>query len=153
MPIKIKADLKKLKNYSKDVKEKYQEELNSGVAGHELIRLLQDIIRKGISPVNGEGRFEKYSESYREAIKSGKFPGKKISPVSMYLTGEMLGSLRFKKVQDRLYIEFQDEKAAYHQYGKGYLPKRKLLPTGLFDKFNKRITDLLVKALKKALKK
>lgn len=153
MPIKIKTDFKKLKRYTKEVKENYQNELNSGAAGYELIRLLQDIIRKGISPVDGEGRFQKYSDSYRKAIKEGKYPGKKISPVSMYLTGDMLGSLRFVKKNDKLYIEFEDKKAAYHQYGRGNLPKRKLLPTGLFDKFNKRITDLLVRALKKALKK
>jgi hypothetical protein len=153
MPIKIKADLKKLKNYNKEVKERFQDELNSGNAGYELIRLLQDIISKGISPVEGEGRFEKYSESYRTAIKRGDFINKKVSPVNMYLTGDMMGSLQFKKSAGKLYVEFGDKKAAYHQFGKGNLPKRKLLPTGLFDRFNKRITDLLVRALKQALKK
>lgn len=153
MPIKIKADLKKLKSYNKEVKGKFQDELNSGAAGYELIRLLQDIIKKGISPVDGEGRFQTYSESYRTAIKRGDFPSKKVSPVNMYLSGDMLGSLQFKKVDGKLYVEFGDKKAAYHQYGRGNLPKRKLLPTGLFDRFNKRITDLLIKALKQALKK
>ena len=143
MPIKIKTDLKKLKNYNKEVKDRYQDELNSGAAGYELIRLLQDIIKKGISPVDGEGRFEKYSESYREAIRRGDYPSKKVSPVNMYLSGDMLGSLRFKKVAGKLYVEFGDKKAAYHQYGQGNMPKRKLLPTGLFDKFNKRISSVL----------
>jgi len=153
MPIKIKTDLKKLKNYTKEVKEKFHEELNSGAAGYELIRTLQDIIKKGISPVDGEGRFQKYSESYRNAIKSGRYPSKKVSPVNMTLSGEMLGSLRFVKKNDKLFIEFEDEKAYWHQNGKGRLPKRKLLPVSRFDSFNKRITQLLIKALKTALKK
>lgn len=153
MPLKIKADLKKLKNYTTEVKENYQKELESGEAGYELIRLLQDIIRKGVSPVDGEGRFQKYSDSYRKAIKDKRYPDKRVSPVSMYLTGEMLGSLRFVKSGEKLFVQFDDKKAAYHQKGAGNLPVRKLLPTGMFDRFNKRITDLLVKALKKALKK
>ena len=153
MPIKIKTELKRLKNYNTEVKEKFQKELENGAAGYELIRILQDIIRKGISPVDGEGRFQGYSKSYKDSIKEGNYPGKKPSPVSMYLTGEMLGSLRFVKENGKLFIEFEDEKANWHNKGKGNLPKRRLLPTGVFERFNKRITDLLVKALKSALKK
>jgi hypothetical protein len=153
MPIKIKADLKKMKNYTKDVKEKYKKELQSGAAGYELIRIIQDIIGKGISPVDGEGRFEKYSESYRKDIKSGYYPSKKVSPVNMYLSGDMMGSLRFIEIDEKLYLQFEDKKARWHDKGLGNLPVRKLLPTGRMERFNKRITDLLVKALKKVLKK
>lgn len=153
MPIKIKADLKKMKNYTKEVKEKYKKELQSGEAGYELIRIIQDIIRKGISPVDKEGRFEKYSDSYRKDIKAGYYPTKKVSPVNLYLTGDMMASLRFIEIGSKLYLQFEDEKAAWHNKGSGNLPIRKLLPTGSSETFNKRITDLLVKALKKVLKK
>jgi len=153
MPIKVKVDVKKLKSYTKDVEKRFQDELQSGAAGYELIRILQDIIRKGISPVDGHGRFIKYSDSYKEQIKEGRHGNKRVSPVSMYLTGEMLGSLRFTKIAKKLYVQFEDKKALWHNEGKGNLPVRKLLPTGSREKFNKRITDLLVKALKTALKK
>ena len=153
MPIKIKTDLKKMKNYTSEVRQNFKNELTYGSIGYELVRTVQDVIRKGISPVDGEGRFEKYSQSYRDAIKKKQYGNKKVSPVNMSLTGEMMGSLRVIEYKNGALIEFTDKKAGYHQNGEGNLPVRKLLPVKKRDTFNKRITDLLVKALKAALKK
>jgi hypothetical protein len=154
MPIKIRTNLKVLKKLTEDVRENFRKEITNGGVGYELVRTIQDIIRKGISPVEGEGRFQKYSASYRKAIKKGQLgQNKRPSPVSMFLTGEMLGSLRFVEKNKRIFIQFDDKKAFYHQKGKGNLPRRKLLPSGLFDTFNKRITQIIVLALKRSVRK
>lgn len=54
--------------------------------------------KNGLSPVKFSKPYKKYSESYVEAIKAGRFKqyGKKISPVNMRLTGAMLRSLKVK---------------------------------------------------------
>jgi hypothetical protein len=154
VPIKVKSNLKSAKQITQEIKDKFVKEISTGESNYELIRILQDVIRKGLSPVDGEGRFEKYSASYKRAIKKGDLgPEKKPSPVSMYLTGEMLGSLRVVEKNGKAILEFEDEKAVYHQKGKGKLPVRKLLPTGRFETFNKRILQVLINALKKAVKK
>ena len=154
MPVKIKTNLKVVKNLTDEVKSKFRKEITSGNVGYELVRTVQDIIRKGISPVDKEGRFQKYSDSYRKAIKKGYLgSSKRPSPVSMFLTGEMLGSLKFIERGKRLFLQFDDKKALWHHEGKGRLPKRRLLPTRRGDTFNKRITQIIIKALKNAVRK
>lgn len=153
MPVKVKTNLKTLEKLTSDVRGRFRKELTNGDIGYTLIRTLQDIIKKGLSPVEGEGRFQKYSESYREAIRRGDFKDKRPAPVNMTQTGEMLGSLKVEEKGEKVYLVFDDKKAYWHQNGKGKLPVRKLLPVGRFEGFNKRIIDLLVKALKKAIKK
>lgn len=154
MPVKIKTDLKVLEKLTTNVRENFRKEITSGDAGYELIRTLQEIISKGISPVDGYGRFQRYSDSYRDAIKAKQVPLKvDVSPVNLYQTGDMMGSLECVEEGGKAYIRFNDEKAAYHQKGGGNLPQRKLLPIGSREKFNKRIMDLIVRALKKATKR
>jgi hypothetical protein len=154
MPVKIKTDLKVVKKLNEEVKAKFRKEITTGSFGYELIRTIQDIIRKGISPVDGEGRFQRYSDSYRSAIKKGYLgSNKRPSPVSMFLSGEMLGSLKLIEKGKRLFLQFDDKKAAWHQNGKGKLPKRKLLPSKRGETFNKRIVQIIIKALKQAVRK
>lgn len=153
MPVKIKTNIKTLEKLNSDVRSRFRKELTTGEIGYTLIRTLQDIIKKGLSPVDGEGRFQKYSDSYRDAIREGRFKDKRASPVNMYLSGDMMGSLKLEEKGEKVYLTFDDKKAYWHQKGKGNLPVRKLLPVGRFEGFNKRILDLLVRALKRALKK
>lgn len=152
MPIKVKADLKSVLKVTEDVKKRFNKEVSDGAVGYELVRTIQDMIKKGISPVDGQGRFERYSDSYRTAIKAKRVQGKTtVSPVNMYQTGEMLGSLRALQKGSKVIIEFTDKKAAYHQFAEGSMPVRKLLPQN-GESFTKRITQLILKALKKAIK-
>jgi hypothetical protein len=153
MPVKVKTDFKALSKLTGNVKKEFGREVTVGAIGYELVRTLQDLIMKGISPVFGAGRFKGYSDSYRKAIKSGRVKGKRnISPVTMRLTGEMLGSLRSVVRSGRVFIEFTDKKAAYHNFGKGNLPERKLLPQD-GEAFTKRITQLILRALRQAIRK
>lgn len=105
---------------------------------------IQDEIMSGKSPVRGH-KWPDYSDAYAKR-KGFKRP-------NMFLTGKMLKSLRV--VQDpsgRVIVSFSDEKASWHQTGAGNLPKRKLLPRGR-DRFNVKLTKLIQRILKEAVKK
>lgn len=153
MPIKVKTNLKSVLKVTEDVKKKFKENLISGSIGYELIRTIQDLVRKGISPVDGRGRFQRYSQSYRDAIKKKWVNKKKVSPVDLFLTGEMLGSLELKSKQNSVSLVFNDKKARYHQDGTDKMPMRRLLPEKKGELFTKRITQLIIKALKASLKR
>lgn len=62
-------------------------------AAEELKRDIVKTIESGNSPVKGQKRFEKYSDSYQTAIKDKRYPGKRIRPVNLKLTGELLRSI------------------------------------------------------------
>lgn len=153
MPIKVRTNIKSVLKITEEVKAKFNDEISSGPIGYELIRTLQDLIRKGISPVEGEGRFQRYSDSYRKAIKDGSVEKRGVSPVDLYLTGEMLGSLRVIKKNGKTVVEFEDKKARFHQDGTDKMPIRKVLPEKRGEKFTKRVTQLILKALRAAIKK
>jgi len=72
-------------------------------AGESTKKQVLEHISSGISPVKGEGRFKKYSTSYKKAIKAGRYASfdKKLRPVNLKLSGKLLKSLKltvFKKV-------------------------------------------------------
>lgn len=151
MPIKIKSDLKATTELVKNVKTKWRREISTGSIGYELIRTIQDLVRKGISPVDKYGRFQKYSDSYRKAIKNRWIKKQRVSPVNLYLTGEMMGSLEAVESGEKLFLRFNDKKARYHQDGTSKMPQRKLFPEQ-GEVFTKRITQLILKALKKSVR-
>ena len=115
------------------------------------------ISKVGTSPVEGVGRFQKYSESYTEAIKKdGLKVGKKRSPVNMTLTGEMVYSLEAKDSgEGKVVIQFTDPKATFHNdQGAGKSKTiRRLLPTEPGERFTTRINREVVKAFKEIVKK
>lgn len=154
----------------------------------------QDIkaqIMRGISPVEGEGKYKQYSKSYvdqitgkasffknkngklvvikddpskkmgrgaRKALKEGlkitslkNIYGKRKSPVSMSLSGDMLKSLKVKKrFLDGISIQITDKKSEYHNEGNNKLPRRALLPKE-GEEFSRLIQQKIRKALEKAV--
>lgn len=153
MPIKVKTNLKSVLKVTEDVKNRFNEEITSGSIGYELIRTIQDLIRKGISPVEGKGRFQRYSQSYRTAIKKGYVKKRGVSPVDLFVTGEMLGSLKAINQGKKVILKFDDKKARYHQDGTDKMPERRVLPEKAGEKFTKRVTQLILKALKNAARR
>ena len=118
--------------------------------------IINNNILKGKSPAQGGGRFKKYSESYRNAIRSGRFTGKGVTPVNMKLTGEMIKSFFVTNIPNGFRVGFDDIKARWHQLGLGKLPERLLLPTknGKFNRraskrFNQEIADIVKKVSRK----
>ena len=53
--------------------ERFQREATKKVA-RELPKIVVAEIERGISPVKGQGRFKRYSDSYRDQIREGSFP-------------------------------------------------------------------------------
>lgn len=125
--------------------------------------ILQDV-SKGISPVQGKGKFKKYSDSYKKAIKKGRYVGKTvgtkgISPVNLRLSGGLTRSLKaFTAGRGsffKLVIDWQHFLAVIHNTLGASKSKiiRRMLPTNANEKFNKHITDVLIKEIKKAVDK
>lgn len=152
MPIKIKSDIKAVLKVTEDVKKRFRREISAGSIGYELVRTIQDLVRKGISPVDKQGRFQRYSDSYRKAIKKRWIKKRGVSPVNLTLTGEMLGSLESVESGKSVFLRFNDRKARYHQDGTSKMPMRRLLPEMKGEVFTKRITQLILKALKKSIR-
>jgi len=78
--------------------------------------IVEENIKVGLSPVNGEGKFQKYSDSYKKAIKAGRYRKfqKNIIPVSLKLSGDMLDSFFVKKSGNGLLIGFKDKLSDIH---------------------------------------
>lgn len=129
------------------IKQAYWKEI--GKSG--LVDIILGFIRKGTSVVQGEGRFQKYSDSYIKAIKDNRYPGKKRSPVNLTQSGDMLDSLKFQKSDGIL--KFTSKLAKYHNDGEGNLPERRLLPNRDGERFNPRVRKVLRDSLSAAVKK
>lgn len=117
--------------------------------------IIDDSILLGISPVEGERKFDAYSQRYTDAIKSGKFNrfGKKPRPINLNLSGDMLESFFVKASGNGLVIGFNDEKAVKHTVtGVGYKKtKRKMLPISRGEDFKRKIKTTIVSIIQKAM--
>jgi hypothetical protein len=154
MGVKIKTNLFAMYKVIGDVNKAFQKEVSSGALGKELISATTNLIKKGISPVEGKGRFQKYSKSYTEDIKAGYVKDKDSPrPVNLTQTGDMLASLEVKTISGKPYLTMSDKKSAWHNKGGGKLPQRQMLPTEKGELFTQRIQQIIIKALKSAAKK
>lgn len=110
----------------------------------EIADLIIDKITQGISPVQGHGRFEPYSDSY------AKKKGRK-QPVDMVVTGKMLESIVVNIVSNnRLSIYFRSRIAKYHNEDGRVI--RRLLPNQKGETFKSDIMARLKKLVKEAIK-
>lgn len=162
MPAKITKRLKALK-LTELAKKPFFKEVE-----REIPELIKETIQKGSSPVakggkdgtSGRIRFEGYSDSYKKQISKGYHSdkGKKLRPVNLTLTGDMLRSLVAKAGMKSVRIFFRDSKAVYHNEkgaGKSKVIRR-LLPRDGQDSFNPSITrklrEILVKQIRRFTK-
>jgi hypothetical protein len=147
--------------------DKFVDGATASAIGHTVVDQAKDMIASGQSPERGWGRFDKYSESYKSAIKGNSYPGKKVRPVNLNLTGEMLSGYSFRRVSDHV-IEVGMTKgsaerkniAEYHQEGTSRMPARPLVPhegaewavsimRAIRDVYGKRLRQLIERANKK----
>ncbi len=157
MGVKIKKNFKDLENLIPKIRKEFLRR-----SKRELETLIVDnSISKGISPVEGKGKFQKYSKSYKDAIKAGRYAkySKTISPVNMKLSGEMLESFDVKENGNSLKVSFDHELAEIHNdKGAGQSKViRRLLPNKQGERFKasilRGILDLLDSAIAKILGK
>lgn len=108
-------------------------------------REIQSRIGRGLSPVEGHGKFEDYSPSYKKQISStiGKVYGKKLRPVNIKLSGKLRDSLKVRATLTGLVIWFSDKKAAWiNRPENPSMPRRAILPLTR-EKFNNKIITRL----------
>lgn len=201
MPIKIKGKIN-LKRDFDQAKEGFYK-----LVQNTIVKAIKEFIMRGISPVKGQVRYDRYSDSYRDQIKmlkafrrnknGGVFfiekissqtlkayradkdaiadntmignyikelnehllkAGKKVSPVNLKVTGDMLNSLTATRVNRGVLIKFDDKKAKYHDIdgvGKAKTLRRLLPNTGgrEGEEFNSRLMQNLKKLYENGLKK
>ena len=108
-------------------------------------------IERGVSPVKGFGRFVKYSRVYRDAIKSKRYSkfAKRVRPVNLKLSGELLKSLLVKITKPGISISFDNKLADIHnREGAGKSKTvRRILPTKPGEQFSRSITTRLKEVL------
>ncbi len=159
MSFKFKSNLSAIKDLKlavEDIKQEFVKTSSEKV----LDIIVNTHIKKGISPVEGVGRYEKYSKSYREAIKAGRYSeySKKTSPVNLTLSGKMLDSFKVVPTAKGIGITVSDKKFDYHNFlgaGKSHVV-RPMLPVSseaLTPLATKKILDLLVKVIDKIIAK
>lgn len=153
------------------------------IAQDEAKALIVETIQRGQSPVEGgrgqtggSSRFTDYSQSYKGQIqsaskKTGKnrpgrrrkmgsylnimaANGKRLRPVNLKVTGELLRSIKSIQIKDGFRVWFSDKKAVWHSeegVGKRKI-KRKMLPIDPNDKFTRLINKGIVDKFKSILK-
>jgi hypothetical protein len=111
-------------------------------------------IERGVSPVKGFGRFVKYSTAYLDKIRSGTYRSKRIRPVNLKLTGELLKSLSVSITKNGLSISFDNKLADIHnREGAGKSKTvRRMLPTNKGEQFSRSITTRLKEVLDRVAK-
>lgn len=110
-------------------------------------------LERGISPVRGNRNFERYSQSYQNAIRKGWLEkSKKVRPVNLYLSGDMLREFKHRIRSDRrLEIGIWDPKMAkraiYHNNGTKHIPRRRFIPVDRDEKLAVTIDRALFNAI------
>lgn len=124
----------------------------SKALGNLIIVQAKEFIARGISPVRGYGRFVEYSgQSRRRNNKNNMtgypydvmkdFPNKKVRPVNLELSGDMLDALEVKALDSGLRVGIFDskqrEKAEKHNDGDSTknIPRRHFWPTREGEEF------------------
>ena len=131
-------------DFRKEVAQAFGEEINR-------------TIESGTSPVKGEGRFKDYSDSYKSRIQGKKMQnlGKRLRPVNLKVTGELLDSQRVTIGPNGVNVRYTDEKFIYHNEtgaGKSRVLRR-MLPTRAGEEFSRALTKWLRDTAQKIVRK
>ena len=148
---------------SKMLKESANAELMSEI-NSKFIPEYKNSIQKGLSPVQGFGRFKEYATSYKSQLLNKGI--KAIRPISLYLTGEMQDEISTHKVDGNTVqigisngaSEFVKTKAKAHNLGvsEKNIPVRRFIPQKgeeLIITLQRKLRDIYARHLAKILKK
>jgi len=122
-----------------------------------VIKNMKKAITSGNSPVKGHGRFPNYSSSYSGQIKKGRYKeyGKKLRPINLTLTGQMLRSLISRRTSSGFTVYFTSPIAKYHNdlgAGRSKVIRRLLPLAGSTEQFKHIITKEIQASLRKMAK-
>lgn len=130
-----------------------------GTSKRELVNRLNAVIKdsvlptleKGLSPVAGQRVLKRYSEGYKNAIKSGRYSqySKNPTPATLKLSGEMLSyyEARAKEEPNAATMGIHPDGtpedvykiARYHQNGTDNMPARPFIPKEGKERFTAKI--------------
>jgi len=115
--------------------DRFVDDTTANAIGNTVVTEAKKLISEGQSPVRGIGRFKRYSESYKTAIKgkSKALAGKKVTPVNLNVTGKMLALFGYRIKNDVIEVGYteageHDDLPKYHQAGSGNMPSRPTVP-------------------------
>ena len=161
---KVVVNTKSFEKAFMGVREEVKREIQNSL-GEELVKKMKDLVSKGISPIEGHGRFPAYKSSTKEKKRypdtvKGKFPSKRRRPVNLGLTGQFLNHLSYilDFAQDKFGIRlgFFDEESI--QKEKGHREQangqafRPIIPKGK-EKLSKAVYMEAMRIIKSAIKK
>lgn len=159
-----------LRKIVKDVKEKAITKKAAQEGAKIAVVTMKDMISKGISPIEGKGRFPEYKYvKEKKAAKAGKgkaptksrrypysvqskFPSKKERPVNLYLSGDFMKALKGDAEVARgiatIEIDYEGDgekiKEKGHRDGAGGQPKRPTIPNAREGFSNVIVNELRV---------
>ena len=126
---------KKIAKFKKQASKELQKSAKKEVIGS---------IERGVSPVIKQGRFKKYSQSYRDDIRAGRYRRfkKRERPVNLKLSGKLLKSFFSKVSKTGIIVGFDNFLAEIHNNKGAGKSKtiRRILPTEPGETFNRSIT-------------
>jgi hypothetical protein len=156
--VKISVFGKKSNNIAGELRKLYDKRLNqAGIQWRRESKALLEkdipaLIQAGTSPVKGQRRFKKYSPSYSDAIRKGRYKifNKKLRPVNLTLSGKLINSFKVVEIKTGLSIKFTDYLAKIHtELGAGKARTiRKMLPSSPGEEFSRVITKKLTDLFK-----
>lgn len=165
MPIKARigrAQLKKFTERVNEIKNAAFRRQDAEALGKAIIAEMKDGISKGLSPIDGEGRFPAYKragekDGYPNNVRY-KYPDKRQRPVNLFLSGKFLNDLKFKIFQGKYgmgveigyYSTLSSKKEEGHAIGWNGQPKRPTIPQGK-QTFSPRIQRIILTAFKQAI--
>ncbi len=126
--------------------------------GTAIVDEIKNFAAAGQSAVRGEGRFEQYSgqsdpKKYPNNVK-GKYPGKKLRPVNLSLSGEYLKSLKAVVKNNSIGISITGAKnlLKFQTHNEGTnpnVPERRILPSRQGESFAVSIERIYIDLMSK----
>jgi hypothetical protein len=130
---KVNLKLEPLKRLLKDIPSKAALASNREIAKTAKEKIL-DLVSKGISPIDGKGRFPNYKNTQKYPKRARKnFPSKRNRPVNLTLSGKFLRALKsFPKSLNIITIgffsQYGEDLELGHREGANSQPQRPIIP-------------------------
>ena len=150
-----KALLRKLESLRQPIDRKTAKDL-----GEWVVKGIRDLTASGTSTVREFGRkMPAYRGSYRRRIIRGGFPGKRLRPVNLRLTGKFMRSLKSRVKKSKggfspivgYFNAKESAKEEGHRQGTNKQAKRPTLPTSS-ESFHRAIEKMITKHLRDRLR-
>lgn len=156
---KVKVNVKNLQKFLQDMPRKTQLASNRTIAEVIKDKILQ-LVSRGISPIEGNGRFPAYKSSTKERKRypdtvKGSYPSKRRRPVNLFLSGDFLAALKaiptsVNIISVGFFSDYGKTLEQGHREGANGQAKRPIIPNES-EAFTKVILTETLKAYRKSV--